>query len=362
MPKDYRLKVLFWSSIVSITLFLVIIPHIKDNNKWESYQQSTQQTIPDGHQRSMVPWQQTHLDAIQPQPSTFHVRLILLPILSASKECCTQHIHASLTMSLSLHTCPQCTTPSHSNNSNEIDTVHQTCTFTNIVLYRGNLFYIAPDDGTARATIIPSPLIFEVGNSPSNDFSLPKIMSVTTAEKLTSMVRSTLDKSRSNRSSSANDTAESGSSGGGGHHRRTAQSVASDSTNSIGGPAAAADDSNGLRSNNNNNTISGSIKQQQQHQQRHHALHMADFHIGIFQRTRTFTNWFWALNGAGNAFHRLCKFFDVCTIESIKESSVILQPLIKTSYNLSGVGYVGLPSHHAYAMHDLMSCFGPLLW
>jgi len=135
---------------------------------------------------------------------------------------------------------------------------------------------------------IPDPTIFEVGNSPSNDLSLPKIMKVRTVGDFRAEIL-------------ANMKATS------------------------------------------------------------YTVRLAEFEMSIFQRTRTFNSWFWAINGAGNIFHRLCKYFDLCSATDIRTAAV-LQPIIKSSRNLSEVGYMGLPKHHARAARDLMSCFGPLFW
>ena len=90
-------------------------------------------------------------------------------------------------------------------------------------------------------------------------------------------------------------------------------------------------------------------------------MNLAAFDVALFQRTRTFNNWFWAVNGAGNIFHRLCKYFDVCSSAEVRKAAV-LQPIIDSSRDLNEVGYVGLPNHHAQAAKDLMNCFGPLFW
>lgn len=152
-------------------------------------------------------------------------------------------------------------------------------------MYRGDLWYISPQPSSIA---IPDPLIFEVGNSPSNDLSLPAILSV--------------------------------------HPSKEAQATVAAE---IGSKDASAS--------------------------------IASYESAIFQRTRTFNNWFWAVNGAGNIFHRICKFFNGCDPESIRKTAV-LQPIIESSQNLSEVGYVGVPTHHAQSVKDLMSCFGPLFW
>lgn len=90
-------------------------------------------------------------------------------------------------------------------------------------------------------------------------------------------------------------------------------------------------------------------------------LRVARFESAILQRTRTFTNWFWALNGAGNAHHRLCKYLGACSAAEIRRAA-LLQPIIESSLKLSDVGYQGLPLHHSAAAQDLMRCFGPLFW
>ena len=180
----------------------------------------------------------------------------------------------------------------------DADNVHKTCMFENLIMYRGDLWFISdPKSSTSSSSstggtkqnsiILPEPLVFEVGNSPSNNFAIPEIISILTKSDALSKIEATAP--------------------------TTGQ------------------------------------------------LRLGQFDISIFQRTRTFNNWFWALNGAGNMFHRLCKYFDACTATDIKQAAV-LQPIIESSRNLSEVGYVGLPHHHAQTVKDLMKCFGPLLW
>ena len=160
-------------------------------------------------------------------------------------------------------------------------------------MFRGDLWYISDQktrsssSSSTKQESLPEPLIFEVGNSPSNNFNLPEIISLTTTTEALSQIQGTAPKSGK--------------------------------------------------------------------------LRIAQFDIAIFQRTRTFNNWFWAINGAGNIFHRLCKYFDACTAIDIKKAAV-LQPIIESSRNLSEVAYIGLPHHHASTVKDLMKCFGPLLW
>jgi hypothetical protein len=90
-------------------------------------------------------------------------------------------------------------------------------------------------------------------------------------------------------------------------------------------------------------------------------FHVATFETAVFQRTRTFNNWFWALNGAANAYHRLCARLGACSAAQVA-AAALLQPIIQSSRDLDGVGFVGLPAHHSFAARDLMGCFGPLFW
>lgn len=165
--------------------------------------------------------------------------------------------------------------------------VYQVCTFQNVVMYRGDLWYLVTDGVEPSSVTLPDPEVFEVGNSPSNSVSVPTILTVLTL---------------------------------------------SDAKLQI------------LNRNIENQSL----------------LHVATFQKSILQRTRTFNNWFWALNGANNIFHRLCKYFDLCTWQDVKTAAVI-QPT-KSSYGLRVVGYVGLAPHYRRAVRELMSCFGPLLW
>lgn len=165
--------------------------------------------------------------------------------------------------------------------------VYQMCTFQNVLLYGGDLWYVVQDGVDPNSTDLPDPTIFEVGNSPSNSVSLPTLVTVLTLSNARSFIR----------------------------NRNKDQPL----------------------------------------------LRVATFEKSILQRTRTFENWFWALNGAGNIYHRLCKYFDLCSAQDIKTAAII-QPAGRSSYGLGMVGYLGLPPHHGRAVKELMSCFGPLLW
>ena len=169
----------------------------------------------------------------------------------------------------------------------------------NLLLFFFLFFFLSTvshaDWKSISKTLIPDPLVFEVGNSPTNDFSLPSIIRISTGTDIASEIRNGV-----------------------------------------------------VRSN-----LTASNKKAE--------VKFVAFQDAILQRTRTFNNWFWAINGAGNIYHRLCKYMDLCSPGEVTQAA-ILQPIIESSKNLSDVGYLGLPNHHAESVKDLMSCFGPLLW
>jgi hypothetical protein len=196
--------------------------------------------------------------------------------------------------------------PSSFECSAAADDVHRICLFREVLLLRGELTYVVADgaDPAAAAARLPSPLIFEVGNSPSNDLALPDMLRVLRrADALAELAALT----------------------GGESGQNTKKRSKEENTDPFRG------------------------------------LRVAVFEDGLLQRTRTFNNWFWALNGAGNAHHRLCKYLGACSSAQVR-AAALLQPIVESSPGLEAVGYVGLPPHHAAAAHDLMRCFGPLLW
>ncbi len=196
--------------------------------------------------------------------------------------------------------------PSSFECSKADDDVHRICLFREVLLLRGELTFVVADsaDPAAAAARLPAPLIFEVGNSPSNDLALPDMLRVL----------------------------------------RRAHALAE-----LAALAGGESEQNAKKrgKEENNDPFRG--------------LRVAVFEDGLLQRTRTFNNWFWALNGAGNAHHRLCKYLGACSSSQVR-ATALLQPIVESSPGLEAVGYVGLPPHHAAAAHDLMRCFGPLLW
>ena len=81
----------------------------------------------------------------------------------------------------------------------------------------------------------------------------------------------------------------------------------------------------------------------------------------MFQRIRSFTNWYWLMNSVSNAYHRMCKYFKACTFEEVKEVA-LLQPVSKVSRR-----NLGLTSHvnrtdPPPAVLAVMDCLGPMFW
>lgn len=84
-------------------------------------------------------------------------------------------------------------------------------------------------------------------------------------------------------------------------------------------------------------------------------LRVARFEHAILQRTRSFSHWFWATYGIGNAYIRLCKYFHVCLPDQVQKT-VIIQPANFVSYPAMRMGLgVQIP-----AVADLLTCFGPV--
>lgn len=81
----------------------------------------------------------------------------------------------------------------------------------------------------------------------------------------------------------------------------------------------------------------------------------------MFQRIRSFTNWYWLVNSVSNAHHRMCKYLGACTYEEVQEVA-LLQPVSKVSRRA-----LGLTSHvnrtdPPPAVAGLMDCLGPMFW
>lgn len=84
--------------------------------------------------------------------------------------------------------------------------------------------------------------------------------------------------------------------------------------------------------------------------------------LGVFQRIRSFTNWYWMLNSASNTYHRICKYLNACTYDEVRKVAW-LQPAAKTQTNARIVGHLHLKGHtHSTAANDLRKCLGPLFW
>ena len=88
-------------------------------------------------------------------------------------------------------------------------------------------------------------------------------------------------------------------------------------------------------------------------------LQVARFEHAILQSIRTLANWFWALNGAGNIYHRLCKHLGVCDREGIQ--AVAILQVARSSRN-NPVLRIGVPKDTTLpSVKELLHCMGPYL-
>ena len=92
-------------------------------------------------------------------------------------------------------------------------------------------------------------------------------------------------------------------------------------------------------------------------------INLAHYKKAMFQRVRSLTNWYWAMNSISNTFHRLCDQLGACTQEEIHKVA-LLQPVTysetpKTRQN----GHLAIRTgQHSSASDELKGCLGTMFW
>lgn len=93
------------------------------------------------------------------------------------------------------------------------------------------------------------------------------------------------------------------------------------------------------------------------------SINLAHYQKAMFQRVRSLTNWYWAMNSISNTFHRLCDQLGACNQEEVHKIA-LLQPVTysetpKTRQN----GHLAIRTgQHSSASDELKACLGPMFW
>jgi hypothetical protein len=90
-------------------------------------------------------------------------------------------------------------------------------------------------------------------------------------------------------------------------------------------------------------------------------LNVAHYKQALFQRVRSLTNWYWAMNSISNTFHRLCDQLGACTQEDVHKVA-LLQPATYSKKNRTAQHLAIRTGQHSSASDELKGCLGPMFW
>lgn len=91
------------------------------------------------------------------------------------------------------------------------------------------------------------------------------------------------------------------------------------------------------------------------------ALSVARYEQAMFQRVRSLTNWYWAMNSISNTFHRLCDQLGACSQDQVHEVA-LLQPATYSEKHRTAQHLAIRTGQHSSASDELKGCLGPMFW
>ena len=91
------------------------------------------------------------------------------------------------------------------------------------------------------------------------------------------------------------------------------------------------------------------------------SLNVARYERAMFQRVRSLTNWYWAMNSISNTFHRLCDQLGACTQKQVHEVA-LLQPATYSEKHRTAQHLAIRTGQHSSASDELKGCLGPMFW
>ena len=90
-------------------------------------------------------------------------------------------------------------------------------------------------------------------------------------------------------------------------------------------------------------------------------INVVNYEKAMFQRIRSLTNWYWAMNSLSNTYHRLCLHIGACTQEEV-HSIALLQPATLNERDRQAAHLTIRTGQHSSAADELKSCLGPMFW
>jgi len=91
-------------------------------------------------------------------------------------------------------------------------------------------------------------------------------------------------------------------------------------------------------------------------------IRKAHYEVAMFQRVRSLSNWYWAMNSVSNTFHRLCSQIGACTQQEV-HSIALLQPATLTDGRERQSAHLTTRTgQHSSAADELKSCLGTMFW
>ena len=91
------------------------------------------------------------------------------------------------------------------------------------------------------------------------------------------------------------------------------------------------------------------------------SINVARYERAMFQRVRSLTNWYWAMNSISNTFHRLCDQMGACTQREVHEVA-LLQPATYSEKHRTAQHLAIRTGQHSSASDELKGCLGPMFW
>ena len=92
-------------------------------------------------------------------------------------------------------------------------------------------------------------------------------------------------------------------------------------------------------------------------------INVAHYKLAMFQRVRSLTNWYWAMNSISNTFHRLCDQLGACTQEKVHEVALLQPATYSTTQRDRKNAHLAIRTgQHSSASDELKGCLGPMFW
>lgn len=92
-------------------------------------------------------------------------------------------------------------------------------------------------------------------------------------------------------------------------------------------------------------------------------ISVAYYEHSMFQRVRSLTNWYWAMNSISNTFHRLCLQLGACTQAKVHEVALLQPATYSPNQRDRKNAHIAIRTgQHSSASDELKGCLGPMFW